>query len=56
MYRPHAAREDTAIFPAWKQRLTATELDEMGDKFEEIEREQFGPGWLRERGETDCRN
>ena len=23
MYRPHAAREDTIIFPAWKQTLTA---------------------------------
>ncbi len=42
MYRPHAAREDTVIFPAWKQTLTAAQLDEMGDKFEDIEREQFG--------------
>jgi len=42
MYRPHAAREDTVIFAAWKQTLTAAQLDEMGDKFEDIEREQFG--------------
>jgi hemerythrin-like domain-containing protein len=42
MYRPHAAREDTMVFPAWKQVLTAAQLDEMGDKFEDIEREQFG--------------
>ncbi len=42
MYRPHAAREDTVIFPAWKQTLTAAQLDEIGDKFEDIEREQFG--------------
>ncbi len=42
MYRPHAAREDTVIFPAWKQTLTAAQLDEMGDRFEDIEREQFG--------------
>jgi hemerythrin-like domain-containing protein len=42
MYRPHAAREDTIIFPAWKQTLTAKQLDEMGDKFEDIEHEQFG--------------
>jgi hemerythrin-like domain-containing protein len=42
MYRPHAAREDTGVFPAWKQVLTAAQLDEMGDKFEDIEREQFG--------------
>ncbi|HZS04368.1 MAG TPA: hemerythrin domain-containing protein [Blastocatellia bacterium] len=42
MYRAHAAREDTIIFPAWKQTLTAKQLDEMGDRFEEIEHEQFG--------------
>ncbi len=42
MYRPHAAREDTIIFPAWKQTLTAQQLDQMGDKFEDIERKQFG--------------
>jgi len=42
MYRNHAAREDTIIFPAWKQTLTARQLDEMNDKFEDIEHEQFG--------------
>jgi hypothetical protein len=42
MYQHHAAREDTILFPAWKQTLTARQLDEMGDKFEEIERQQFG--------------
>jgi hemerythrin-like domain-containing protein len=42
MYRPHAAREDTVVFPAWKKGLTGKELDEMGDKFEDIERQQFG--------------
>jgi hemerythrin-like domain-containing protein len=42
MYRNHAAREDTVVFPAWKQDLTAEELDEMGEKFEEIEHQQFG--------------
>jgi hemerythrin superfamily protein len=42
MYRAHAAREDTIIFPAWKQTLTAKQLDEMNDKFEEIEHQQFG--------------
>jgi len=42
MYRPHAAREDTIVFPAWKQALTAKQLDEMNDKFEEIEHQQFG--------------
>ena len=42
MYRHHAAREDTIIFPAWKQTMTADQLDEMNDKFEDIEHEQFG--------------
>jgi hemerythrin-like domain-containing protein len=42
MYRPHAAREDTIIFPAWKQVLTAKQLDEMNDKFEDIEHQMFG--------------
>ena len=42
MYRNHAAREDTIIFPAWKQTMTGKQLDEIGDKFEDIEHEQFG--------------
>lgn len=42
MYEHHAAREDTIIFPAWKQTLNAEQLDEMGEKFEEIEQQQFG--------------
>ncbi len=42
MYRPHAAREDTVVFPAWKQTLTGKQLDEMNDKFEDIERQMLG--------------
>lgn len=42
MYRHHAACEDTIIFPAWKLTMTAGQLDEIGDKFEEIERRQLG--------------
>ncbi|HWO02146.1 MAG TPA: hemerythrin domain-containing protein [Blastocatellia bacterium] len=42
MYRAHASREDTIVFPAWKQTLSAEQLDEMNDKFEDIEHEQFG--------------
>jgi hemerythrin-like domain-containing protein len=42
MYRNHAAREDTMIFPAWKQTMTGKQLDEMNDKFEDIEHAQFG--------------
>jgi len=42
MYEHHAAIEDTVVFPAWKETLTAGALDEMNEKFEEIEHEQFG--------------
>lgn len=42
MYEHHAALEDTIIFPAWKATLTEDQLDEMGDRFEEIEKQQFG--------------
>ena len=42
MYQAHAAREDTIVFPAWKDLITADEYDELGDKFEDIEHEQFG--------------
>ena len=42
MYEHHAAIEDTVVFPAWKETLTADALDEMNEKFEEIEHEQFG--------------
>src|SRR5438128_3028312 len=41
MYRNHAAREDTIIFPAWKQTLTAEQLDEMNEKFEDIEHQDY---------------
>jgi hemerythrin-like domain-containing protein len=42
MYEHHAAIEDTVVFPAWKETLNAGALDEMNEKFEEIEYEQFG--------------
>lgn len=42
MYRNHAAREDTIIFPAWKKTMMGRQLDEMSEKFEDIEHEQFG--------------
>jgi hemerythrin-like domain-containing protein len=42
MYQNHAAREDTVVFPAWKTALSGRRLDELGDKFEEIEKQQFG--------------
>ena len=42
MYEEHAAREDTIVFPAWKKTLTPKQLDELGDRFEEIEKKTFG--------------
>jgi hemerythrin-like domain-containing protein len=42
MYRPHAAREDTVLFPALKGILSPKQLDELGDKFEEEENRRFG--------------
>lgn len=42
MYAHHAAIEDTVVFPAWKATVGANELDEMAERFEAIEREQFG--------------
>lgn len=42
MYEHHSAREDTVVFPAWKEALSPHQLDEMGEKFEEIEHRQFG--------------
>lgn len=42
MYANHTAREDTIVFPAWKEQLSAAELAEMGNLFETIERAEFG--------------
>jgi hypothetical protein len=42
MYENHTAREDTIIFPAWNEALSKSQLDEIGDMFEEIERQTFG--------------
>jgi hemerythrin-like domain-containing protein len=42
MYQNHTAREDTIVFPTWKDALSEKQLREMSDKFEEIERQQFG--------------
>ena len=42
MYANHTAREDTIVFQAWRNALSARELDEMGDRFEDIEKQTFG--------------
>jgi hypothetical protein len=42
IYQNHAAREDTIVFPAWKEALSERQLREIGDKFEGVERQTFG--------------
>ena len=42
LYRPHAAREDTILFPALHHIVTEKEYDLMGDQFEDIEHKQIG--------------
>lgn len=42
MYQNHAAREDTIVFPAWKENFTDKQLDEISEQFEDIEHKMFG--------------
>lgn len=42
MYRPHAAREDTVLFPALHKILSDKQLDQLGEKFEAEENRRFG--------------
>lgn len=44
LYRPHAAREDTVLFPAIRQAMTPTQYDKMGELFEDREVQLFGEG------------
>jgi hemerythrin-like domain-containing protein len=44
MYRPHAAWEDTELFPIYRQQFTATEFDKLGDRFEDQENKRLGNG------------
>ena len=43
MYRVHASRENTVLFPAFKELMSESELESLADKFEEIEIKKFGP-------------
>jgi hemerythrin-like domain-containing protein len=43
MYEPHEAREDTVVFPALRQLLSATQLRSLADTFVAEEDKQFGP-------------
>jgi hemerythrin-like domain-containing protein len=42
MYRPHAAREDTVLFPALRALVGKHEYDELGDQFEAKETQMLG--------------
>jgi hemerythrin-like domain-containing protein len=42
MYRPHAAWEDTVLYPAFRSVITPREFVALGDKFEDKEQELFG--------------
>ncbi len=42
MYRPHAAREDTVLFPAFRELLGRDAYRELGERFEADEHARFG--------------
>lgn len=42
MYRPHEAREDTVLFPAFRSLVSPHEYDALGEDFEKKEDELFG--------------
>ena len=43
MYRPHAAREDTVLFPALRELMPGDEYGELGERFEDEEHRLIGP-------------
>jgi len=42
MYRPHAAREDTVLFPAFRAVVGRAAYRELGEQFEDEEHRRFG--------------
>jgi hemerythrin-like domain-containing protein len=42
MYRPHEAREDTILFPAFRKLVSKHEYDSLGEEFENNEHKLFG--------------
>ena len=44
MYRPHEAREDTVLFPAFRNLVSRHEYDSLGEEFENNEQKLFGNG------------
>lgn len=57
MYRPHAAWEDTELFPVFHSLFTEEEFDKLGDLFEEKEHQALGKagfeGTLEEVGQLE---
>ncbi|WP_432933938.1 hemerythrin domain-containing protein [Microbispora sp. CA-135349] len=43
MYEPHEAREDTVVFPAFRQVVPAKEFLRLAEVFEDEEHRRFGP-------------
>jgi hemerythrin-like domain-containing protein len=48
LYRPHAAREDTVLFPALHDVYSQREYRELGEQFEDRERKLFGENGFEE--------
>jgi len=44
MYRPHEAREDTVLFPAFRKIVSQHEYDSLGEEFENNVHKLFGEG------------
>jgi hemerythrin-like domain-containing protein len=42
MYRPHAAREDTVLFPKLRDIISGQEFDDIGEEMEKREHQHFG--------------
>jgi hemerythrin-like domain-containing protein len=42
MYRPHAAREDTVLFPKLREIVSGHEFDTIGEEMEKREQQHFG--------------
>lgn len=48
MYRPHEAREDTVLFPAFRTIVSTNEYDSLGEDFEKNEHKMFGEGGFQQ--------
>lgn len=42
MYRPHEAREDTVLFPAFRRIVSSEDFDALGEHFEDEKHRLFG--------------